>query len=390
MRFSLLLTLNLKSRWGRSLLLLAVLPVVLTAAACQSNSRGANRLAEDSAEVQQIDNTLTFENITLEQADESGDLVWEVFAEAASYNENNEFAAVTNPDGQLFQEGEAIYEIRGDRGQVYENGQRIVLRGNVEVVDLRTEAVLKGEEMEWQPGEQILMVRRNFQVTHPEVRLSAREGRLYDQDQRMELTGRVIARTRQEPTMVLRSQALTWLIAEEKMTSDRPIEVRRLQNDRVTDIASGQRAEVDLSTNRVTLQGNAQIAMEDPMAQVNSPELIWNIDQETLRSNQPLRLVQPRQQLTITANQGQLAIDTRILTMQGDVRAIAQRNQSTLTSDNLVWNLASQEFRATGNVDYRQPDPQMVVNGPTANGRLQNQTIVISGGRVVSEIVPEE
>jgi len=390
MRFPLFLTLNLKPRLGRSLLLLALMPALLTTASCQPGNRGADRLAEDSAEVQQIDNTLTFENITLEQADESGDMVWEVFAEAASYNENEEFAAVTNPDGQLFQEGEAIYDIKGDRGQVYENGQRIVLRGNVEVVDLRSEAVLKGEEMEWQPEEQILTVRRNFEVTHPEMRLSAREGRLYDLEQRLELEGRVLARTRQEPTLVLRSAALTWLMAEEKVKSDRPIEVRRLQNERVTDIASGQKGEVDLTTNRVTLRGNAQIAMEDPMAQANSAELIWNIDQNVLRSNQRLRLLQPRQQLAITANQGQLNIDTRVLNMQGDVRAIAQRNQSNLTSDNLVWNLTSQEFRATGNVNYRQPDPQMVVNGPTANGRLQNQTIVISGGRVVSEIVPQE
>ena len=390
MRFPLFLTLNMNSRLRRSLLILTVLPLLLTAAACQPRSRGANRLAEDSAEVQQIDNTLTFENITLEQADESGDLIWEVFAESASYNENEEFAAVTNPDGQLFQDGDAIYEIRGDRGQIYENGQRIVLRGNIEVLDLRSEAVLTGEEMEWRPEEQVLTVRRNFEVMHPDARLAAREGRLYDLEQRLELTGRVLARTRQDPRLVLRSQALTWLMTEEKMTSDRPIEVRRLQNDRVTDIASGQRAEVDLATNQVTLRGNAQIAMEDPMAQVNSPELIWNIDQETLRSDQRLRLLQPRQQLTISANQGQLAIDTRVLNMQGDVRALAQRNQSTLTSDNLVWNLANQEFRATGNVNYRQPDPQMVVTGPTANGRLQNQTIVISGGRVVSEIVPAE
>lgn len=390
MRLPLFLTLNFKPPLGRSLFFLLLLPTLLTAASCQSESRGVNRLAEDSAEVQQIDNTLTFENITLEQADESGELVWEVFAESASYNENEEFAAVTNPDGQLFQKGEAIYEISGDRGQVYENGQRIVLRGNVEVVDLRTEAVLKGEEMEWQPEEQILTVRRNFQVTHPEMRLSAREGRLYDLEQRLELEGRVIARTRQEPTLVLRSTALTWLMAEERVRSDRPIEVRRLRNDRVTDIASGQRANVNLATNQVVLQGNAQIAMEDPMSQVNSAELIWNIDREILRSNQRLRLLQPRQQLNITANQGQLNIDTRILNMQGNVEAIAQRNQSTLTSDNLVWNLASQEFRATGNVNYRQPEPQMAVNGPTANGRLQNQTIVISGGRVISEIVPEE
>lgn len=390
MRVPLFWTVNMRRSFRRSLVFLAMAPGLLLVSACDGDSRGAERLAEDSAEVQQIDNTLRFENITLEQADENGDLVWKVFAEEASYNENDAFAGVNAPAGELFQEGEAIYEVRGDRGQVYENGERIVLRGNVRVVDLRTEAILRGEEMEWQPTSEILTVRRNFRVTHDDIRLSAREGRLYDRDQRLELEGQVRARTRQEPVLVLRSGALTWLMTEELVRSDRPIEMRRLQQGQVTDVATGQQGEFDLATNQATLSGNARIAMEEPTAEVNSPELVWNIDQDMLRSDQRLRLLQPRQQLTLSADQGQLNIATRVMDLQGNVRAVAQSNQSVLTANALTWNLASQEFRANGNVNYRQPDPSLAVSGPTANGRLQNQTIVISGGRVVSEIVPND
>ena len=59
-----------------------------------------------------------------------------------------------------------------------------------------------------------------------------------------------------------------------------------------------------------------------------------------------------------------------------------------MTSDRLNWNVPTQTLVAEGQVNYRQNNPSMNVNGPRAVGRLDNQTIVVDGGRVVTEIVP--
>ena len=50
--------------------------------------------------------------------------------------------------------------------------------------------------------------------------------------------------------------------------------------------------------------------------------------------------------------------------------------------------IRAQDFVAEGDVTYRQVDPPLSVNGPRAEGKLQEQTFSISGGRVKTEIVP--
>jgi len=356
--------------------------------ACRFNSRASERLAQDSSTVQQIDNTLSFNNITLEQANEQGQVVWEVFAQQASYNESEQFALVSSPDGRLFQDGTPIYRVKARSGEVFEDGQKIILKGQVEATDLRNQAVMRGEEMEWRPDEGILTIRRNVRGDHPQLRMTAQEGRLYDREQRMELEGQVFAATKQDPSLVIRTEAMTWLMEEERVTSDRPTQIRRLTQNRVTDAASGQQAEVNLQTQWVTLRQTAQIATSDPLMQVSSDELLWNANQGLLRSPKPVRVLQPQQQIVLTANQGVMNLNTRMVDLTGNVQAIAQRDQSALKSDTLNWNLNTRVFRANGNVNLRQTNPAMVATGPQAVGRLENQTIVLSGGRVVSEFVP--
>jgi lipopolysaccharide assembly outer membrane protein LptD (OstA) len=52
------------------------------------------------------------------------------------------------------------------------------------------------------------------------------------------------------------------------------------------------------------------------------------------------------------------------------------------------WNVDTQTVVAEGQVNYRQVDPSINLNGSRAVGRLDDQTIVVDGGRVVTEIVP--
>lgn len=370
-------------------ILALVLLSLVALPACRPNSRGSDRLAEDSSAVKQIDNSLSFSNITLEQADEQGKVVWQVFARQASYNESKQYAVVSSPDGRLFQDGNAIYRVKSQSGQVFEDGEKIVLRGQVEATDLRTKAILRGDEAEWRPSEGILTIRNNVRGNHPQIQIAAQEGRLYDREQRMELSGQVNAITTQNPVLAVRTDALTWFMKEERVSSDRPTQIRRLMQNRVTDIASGQKAEVNLKTQLVTLRQNAQIATSDPLMQVTSNELFWEAARGLLRSEVPLTVLQPQQQIALRANRGVMNLNTRMVDLAGNVQALAQRDQSSIKSDTLNWNLNTRVFRANGNVNVRQANPPMVANGPQAVGRLENQTIVMSGGRVVSEFIPQ-
>ena len=74
--------------------------------------------------------------------------------------------------------------------------------------------------------------------------------------------------------------------------------------------------------------------------------------------------------------------------LDGNARAVDQDTQSLLIADRLTWNITTQDVDGRGNVTYRQPDPAATVNGDRAIGNLDQQTVVVTGEDVVTEIVP--
>jgi lipopolysaccharide assembly outer membrane protein LptD (OstA) len=118
--------------------------------------------------------------------------------------------------------------------------------------------------------------------------------------------------------------------------------------------------------------------------------LIWDIPKQTLVADQPILVVNQPQQIRITANRGRMELQSKVAYFNGSVNATSARNQSKLTSDDLTWKMNSQEVTALGNVVYVQPDPPATLRGGKAIGKLQNRTVVVSGGRVVTEIVPQQ
>lgn len=376
-------------RWIRftTLPLLAVL--VITSVGCRQGGRGAERLAEDSSAAQQVNSNLVFNNITLEQADDSGKVMWKVKAEQVTYSPDQKIAEVTNPDGELYQEGKAVYRVQAQSGEVRRSGDRILLRGNVVATDIKSGAILRGNELEWQPRKDLLIVRGNVQGTHPELQASANEARASNRRREVELKGQIQATTLKQPTLKLQGQHIVWKLDEQMVLSDQPIVVQQIQEGKVTDQAEGNRAEVNIQAKTVKLLQEAVLTLTEPPLQISGNSLLWNVNQQTLVSDQAITVVQRQEQVTLTANQGRMEFKPKVAYFTGNVRATSQQNRSLLTSDSLTWNIDSQRVEATGNVTYNQPDPPAVLRGPKAVGRLKDKTIVVSGGRVETQIVPQ-
>lgn len=365
---------------------LLLILVVLIATGCRPESRGVDRLAEDSSAAQDPDTNLAFNNITLEEADEQGKTLWKVKAAQATYSPDQQTAKVKSPTGQLYQNGQPIYRVQAQEGDILRSGDRIVLRGEVVATDTQSGAVLRADQMEWQPKQDTLVLRGNLRGSHPQIKFSANQAKLFNKQRRAEVTGKVNAIT-EDPKLRLQTEKVIWQIKAEKVIADRPVQVQRLEGNQATDQATAQRAEVNLVQKTAHLQQNAQLTILDPPLLISGNSLIWNVNQQTLLSDQPITTVHRQQQITITANRGRMELKPKVAYFKGNVRAAAP-NQANLTSDDLTWEVNSQKVTAQGNVVYVQPDPPATLRGAKAVGRLQDRTVVVSGGRVVTEIIP--
>ncbi|MGF1570099.1 MAG: LPS export ABC transporter periplasmic protein LptC [Nodosilinea sp.] len=349
--------------------------------------------AEGDPAAEAVQPGLTLRDVTLEQPDENGVLLWRVEGDEVTYSPDQKVAYVTRPDGQLFQDGEAIYNVTGDTGEIRENGTVIFLRGNIVATGVKNGSVLRGNELEWRPNEDVLIMREQITGSHPQIRAVANEARVYNRENRMELEGDVVANTvvkdpKTEPWLKLHAQQLVWFWEDERLDSTQPVRVEQFKDNAITDVVVGQRGTVDLAQEIVTLQGSVAMQMLELPLNLTSEAMEWQFAKEIVNVTQPLTAVNPKEKLTVTARQGQMNLASQVVTLTQDVVAVGERNQTRLTTDRLIWAVEEQTLLAEGQVNYQQVNPAINLLGSRGTGRLDSQTFVVDGGRVVTEIVP--
>lgn len=338
-----------------------------------------------------VETGLTLRDVTLEQADEQGNLIWRVKAPEATYSTDLRTARVRQPEGEFYQDGELLYQVEAQSGEIREDGDFVFLEGDIVARGVQSNVVLKGQKLEWHPEGGLLIVEEDVTGDHPQLQAMAQSARVYDREQRMDLEGEVAANTvvsdsETEPWLKLQADALVWRWEAEEVESTQPLKVERFLANAITEVVTGDRGLVDLAAAQVTLFDNAVVQLLTLPLQVTSDRLLWNVDQEQILLERPLRMVNPDQGVVLTAQQGRLEIAAETVYLNRAVEVISDRNDGRLTSDRLTWNLQDQTVLAEGAVDYRQGNPALRVRGPRALGRIEAQTVVVSGGQVVTEI----
>ena len=340
---------------------------------------------------EEFDNSLTLDDVTLEQANEEGELLWRVESQQASYSKDNRIAQVTQPVGELYREGKLLYKVEADLGEVYQDSKRIVLRNNIVATDMDRGLVLRGNFLEWIVDQEILVVRNGVTGEHERLNFVASEVQAFNQEKRIEFWNRVKVNLK-DPVVQFRTDHVIWEWEKEKLIADRRIEVDAFTEETVTDRGVAGEAVIDLNAQLADLKKNVQIALSEPPLQVASNQIRWHYEGEKIESPQPITIVHRDEQVTVTANQGWGDLKAEQFDLVGNVVGIGQKRQAQLNTDRLTWSVSEQQFQAQGNVVYRQIEPPLSLMGDRAVGEFTNDTIVVTGGengdRVVTEFVP--
>jgi len=380
------------TRWYRWTAIAAVVIVLgVGARTCQQlrSSRGnLEATSETSSEA-----GLTLRNITLEQPDENGGLLWRVKAKAVTYSPNQQIADIRDIEGEFFQGETVIYEVTADRGEVIENGRAIFLEGNIEALVVENDLVLKGDSLAWRPDDDQLEVNGGIDGTHPQIKVTAETALLYNQEKQLELTEGVTAKTLEEPWLALESEAVTWDLADNILATETPLVVQQFpeedNNDTVIGQLQGQQGLVKLDDQQIEITGDVQLNRTEPPLQLNSEALIWQTAEQLITLEQPLKVTESQRQIVITANQGRFDLEEQIVTLTEAIQLTSDAQQAQLTARQLTWQLESEDIEATGNVRYRQTNPETRLEGEQAVGNLKQQTVRVTGSDVITTIVPE-
>ncbi len=370
---------------------LVVVTLCLITGLCSCSSQTASPEPQSTTEKKESENNFIFFNLTLEQADEVGRPIWSVKSKRAVYTKDKQIGKAENPYGELYQDGKVVYQIRAERADIKQDGKQLFLKGKIVATDPKNGIVLRGNELEWRPKEDLLIVRNQLNGTHKQLKAVASEAKVKTRQQRIDFSGGVVA-TSVDPALKIKTQHLIWQIKQDKLIADRPVQIDRYKNKQITDRGRGGAAVVYLKTKIAQITKNAQIQLLEPPMQIASQAMTWNMNTEIVTSNTPVRVFHQTENVTVTGDRGELKIAEKLVYLTGNVYGVGQNRQS-IKSQKLTWFLNKKNIEARGNVVYKQVKPPLTFNGDKAVGNLHTENIVVTGGktgkRVVTEIVPQ-
>jgi LPS export ABC transporter protein LptC len=364
----------------------------LSLSACQNNNQTTNSDSEQITEEEAIQEQLILENATLNQVDSQGNKIWTLDVSRVVYDQNQQNANLENVNGELYKNGNVFLKVKANQGTIVNDGQTINLQGKVVATDPRNGAVLRSEKIEWSPADNLIVIPNTLTANHPNFQARSNQGKYYTDQEELELMGNVEG-TAEDPPLQVQSEQLNWLIPEDQVTSNQPLQVDRYnpETETISDRVTANSGRVNLAQKTVILKNNVEFKSSDPPLQAASDAITWKIESKQVSSQQPIQLVHTEDNITLTGNQGEIDLETAIARFQGGVKGISQANQATLFANRLRWNLTTEEMKAQGNVIYQQDDPPLTSKGEEASGVLQEENVVVRGTQeeqVTTELIP--
>jgi LPS export ABC transporter protein LptC len=335
---------------------------------------------------------LSLNKATLEQSNNKGEPLWKIEVEKAAYSPDRQIVFIKNVKGNLFQDGKRVMEIIAQEGEVHRNGEEIYLKKNIVAVDPRNNVRISANAMKWQPKQDLLTVSDQFKAVHNDLGITATEAHYHSRAQTLELVGKIVGIAR-NPRIELKTEHLQWLISQNKMIGDHPLEFIRYQDKTITDQLNAKQLQIDTKNNTVLSQETVNFKSSQPLVQVIGNNFLWNYGHRHLESQQPLQFVDYKNQVTLGSNQSYFDQAKETLQLRGGIHGQGAHNQAELYAQQADWDIKTSKVEAWGNVIYKQLNPQMQLTGDHAIGALQNKQLVVTsqnGNRVVTDIYPEK
>lgn len=340
----------------------------------------------------EVEKGLVLFDATLEQSNADGETLWRLSTEKVVYTQDQKIAKLDSVTGNLFENGEIILQFKAKKGEIRKDGKEIYLQDDILAVDPRNEAELRGSYVEWKPEEHYFMIQENIKANHAKLTVTAKQAKYNTKHQILELNDNIIANTK-KPKLQLKTEHLYWKIPQAKIIGNRPLAMTRYENKIVTDKLTTEQAEIDLNKNRAVIQGNIEYKSLEPPLQAATNRIVWYYEDRKMEANQPIKLLQTEDDMTLTANLAKLNLAEKKVYLEGGIYGEAVSNEAKIYADNLDWDLDKEEILANGNVYYQQINPDFNLQGVKAIGNLPEKNITVTGdyqNKVTTVIYPDE
>jgi len=371
--------------------LLGLLAVALLLPACGGAPQGSDR---DGAPT-----PFVFRALDLRQQDLLGRPVWTLTSPEARYDLDSRIARADQPRGTIFRDGLAAYRLTASSGTVLNDGQVVLLEGDIRLEQLGARPLLiHASRARWLPRRNLLELDRHPEAFDGSNRISSRRARyLFDQET-LELTvsprlehwkeafDPFRPRVHGRPEIEVRSTAARWSTRDGQLEASGPLKARRLP-------PSPAQAGAEQTLTATALSGNTikqWFTLMGPV-QLRDPSRDLSLRARRIRIDLPARLIRTEPStaalVPVAAGSSPRTAADPLDAIPDHAGCLLEQRGDSLQADLCQWNWGNQNVLAKGSVELRRQEHRQLSRGSLLLGTLgdgESFRLSSPGGRVVS------
>ena len=339
-----------------------------------------------------------FRKLELEQKKSSGDIDWKLSSPEARYELSRRLVRAKKPVGILYNKNKPSFEIRADFAVVVNDGEQVILEGDVQLQQINGQKILiKGERLRWQPQLSRLVMEQQPRAFDDRSRITATFAVLRQDTSDLTLSGPVqldhwkgkLALTVKPDTAVRTGKAF-WNLESGSLKANGPVlGQRRDQEGVVLEQLEGRELIGNTQKGVITVKFPVIVTMPRNKGLLRAKDTSWNFRQQTLSSNEPFQGLINKTQINGERFSAELDQSTVIIPEGCRIQQPGER----LSARKCRWNWETDEVLATGNVRVERDENNQITESQTLNGSVgEKGSLIFSapGNKVRSELTIEE
>ena len=251
-------------------------------AGCVSTSDQANEVAPP----------FVFRSLNLNQRRDDGSRDWDLISPEARYELDSRTVQAKSPSGLVYRDDEPYLRISAEQATVVNDGERIVLEGNVKLQQLTDQRLLiEGERLVWTPVHSHIVVDRQPKALDSRSQLSAERFVLMQDRDQLRLDGptRLLHWPETRSTETTSDTEIlggsgTWNLKSGRLTVSGPVTARRDDDSVLTASA----LEGDTAAQFLDLIKPVSLNLGDDRGTVAAQTTRWNYVDRQFRSSGPV------------------------------------------------------------------------------------------------------
>jgi LPS export ABC transporter protein LptC len=339
-----------------------------------------------------------FRKLALEQKKSNGDIDWKLSSPEARYELSRRLVRAKQPVGVLYNKNAPSFKIRADFAVVINDGDQIMLEGNVQLQQINGQKILiKGERLRWQPQLSRLVMEEQPRAFDDRSRITATLAILQQDTNDLTLSGPVQLDRWQDklaltvkPDTAVRTEKAFWNLNDGALKADGPVlGQRRDQEGVVLEQLEGRELKGNTQKGVITVKAPVIVTMPKNKGLLRAKDTSWNFRKQTLSSNAPFEGLINQTQINGESFRAELDQSSVVIPEGCRIQQPGER----LEAGQCRWNWKTDDVLATGGVRLERESNNQLTEAQTLSGSVGEKgalTFSAPGNKVRSQVTIEE